>query len=125
MHKFTVWALPLSQAPPGHSHPPTLGPGLGASIDAPTPVLLSLEKQETQGRGLRMVTGLCHHHFCTEGDSRSWQLLVPCGTIMITRDSGPSELACSPEERAEGSEEARKDSKREREENRWRERERT
>ena len=44
---------------------------------------------------------------------------------MITRNSGPGELACSPEERAEGGGEARKDSKREREENRWREREGT
>lgn len=40
----------------GGSHALPLGPGLGASIDAPTPVLLSLEEQETQGRSLRMVT---------------------------------------------------------------------
>lgn len=45
-----------------------------------------------------------------DGD-RSGQLLVPCGTIVITRGGGPNELACSPEERAEGRGEAREDSK--------------
>ena len=115
MHKFLEQGpAPLPGTTPGCAHPPPLGPGLCASVDAPTPVPLSLERQETRGPGLRMLAGLCHCHFCSEWESRSWQLLVPRGTIMSTRDSGPRELACSPEERAEGRGEARKDSKRER-----------
>lgn len=58
-----------------------------------------------------MATQLCHCHFRPEWNSRSGQLLVPCGTIVITRGGGPNELACSPEERAEGRGEAREDSK--------------